>query len=302
MEEIRKIKASRSVYDTWKKFQAERSEDTSKDAWVKTANPYNVYDYAYFVFKQVTGKSHDKETCIRVVTIDEEYEEWLEYEGRKDSIESRHNYKNLLSIEDIDRLLIKNRMNRAYYPLYLPFTVESDGKGFVKTSGTLTDETRDSIKRSMEVFFGSDTIYSLGCFVTPEEAKTLDIKLQMMACAYFENGISLPLTPKITDPAEYDAAVVFVPLVYSAPCMSADVNYDAILHTHPEWVDPSDVDLHNEIVYEDMLQDLIDEDLGGSVYAGNTIAIGKSIEDVYKEAQEALCLRLKTQGRKIKNA
>lgn len=293
----RRVKASRPVYETW--AERRNPENATRDIWIEEENPYNVYEYAMKVYHEMSDKVPDARN-IRIVTLDDDYKEWLEHEGLPDEVPSRVQYKNELDSEGVNHLMMKNKMNRAYHVLFIPIEVGGDAEKTIEVPDELPYAVCRSMQISLEEFYGFDSIYMPGCVLTPEEAAAAKLKLQMLAVEYFENNRCLPYHEKNTQVPDCHSAALFIPFVYSAPCKRADIDLAWIGREHPEWIDPADVNPQTEIPFEDDLQEMLDHSFKSVVKLGRQFATTAEIKDVYEDMQDRIMAGYKSNKAKVK--
>lgn len=285
--EDRRIKASRSTYEEWKQTHEDEPEKHTKDEWVSRIKPYNVYDYALMVYQDMSRRVPDARH-IRIVTVDEEFEDWLEHEDLPNDLQSRVQYKNEITGADADRLLIKNRMNLAYYVMYLPIVVSIDAGSVLHIPEKLGKETTDMIKESLEAFYGEGSVYLPGDLLTPEEAFVSELRMQMLADEWFSKGAELPYPHREKSLSEYTDMILFLPLVYSAPCKRADIDLDQISMSHPEWLDPTDISLDEDIKLPENLVQMLEHDLGGRVQIGQCLIYEREVTTAYQTERDKI--------------
>lgn len=295
--EKKRVKASRPVYETW--AEKRDPEQATKDLWIESECPYNVYEYALKVYHEMSDKVPDARN-IRIVTLDDDYNEWLEHEDLPDEVASRVRYKNELDSEGVNHLMMKNKMNRAYHVLFIPIEVGgNEGETF-----EVPDELAYAVCRSIQVslgdFYGFNSIYIPACVLTPEEAVESKLKLQMLAVEYFENNRWLPYHKENTKIENCHSAALFIPFVYSAPCKRADIDLAWIGREHPEWLDPADVNPQTEINFEDDLQEMLDHNFKSIVRLGRQFATTEEIKDVYEDMQERILAGYRREKAKVK--
>lgn len=296
--EDRRIKASRTTYPEWTLSHEGEPEKLTKDEWIERAKPYNVYDYALMVYQDMAKRMPDARH-IRIVTIDEEFEDWLEHEDLPYSLQSKIQYKNEISGADADRLLVKNRMNIAYYAMYLPVCVSAPQGETLHIPDRLSEETRRSMKGSLEQYYGEGSIYLPGDIFTPEEAFVSELRMQKTADEWFHNRIALPFHEKSKDLSEYTDAVLFIPFVYSAPCKKADIDLDKISLSHPEWLDPTDVSLEEDVHFSEDMTVEMGKDMNAVVAIGQCLVCEKEVETAYRSEREKILAGKKTKKRGV---
>lgn len=290
--ENKRIKASRSTYEEWKRAHENDPKACTKDEWQARVKPYNIYDYALMVYQDMSGKVPDARH-IRIVTVDEEFEDWLEHEGLSNDVRSKVRYKNEIDGANADRLLFKNRMNLAYYVMYLPLIVSAKNGSTLDLPEKLSGETADLIRESLEAFYGKGTVYLSGDLLTPEEAAVSEFRLQMYADEWFSWGIEIPYPHQNSNLSEYTDVILFLPIIYNAPCKRADIDLDQISLSHPERLDPTDVSLEHDISFPDGMVEMLEEDLRGTVRMGQCFVCEPEVENAYRAERDKLLDRKK---------
>lgn len=152
---INKLTFTRYTKEAWLRCYPESNENE----WEEVQQPYSVSDFLkkQFEILEYKGFCTDHIEEIHIITLDEEYFDWLEKEGLENTEDSRKLYR--VPEKDSDRLMRKHRMDRDYKVMFLP--VSTFLKGNVKEY-VLSQNTAGKIREYLRNVYGKGNVWFPG--------------------------------------------------------------------------------------------------------------------------------------------
>ena len=136
-------------------------------------------------------------TQFRCVAVDEEYDAWLEGSGKEDNAQALNEYMSGLSEEDATRLLKKNKLDRDYRLLYIPFVAacspDKDGKFPKRATLVLDKGCCEEIAAYLGMVYPKAQVWVPGYLLTADRANSDGNRLYGMAEAFFSQGVRVKL-------------------------------------------------------------------------------------------------------------
>ena len=209
-------------------------------SWVANNDPDDVY---HLIIQRLLELRHldipgwyvprDIEKA-RIVTLGEEYGDYLMEHDMADTPENRRGYADSLSDEDCARLMQEYGMDRTcdvfYLPLICLFNYNSD-KTYTKTHCKLNERAKKSITEYMQKVFNTAEVFVPGYILGMHEVNVHSDYLYTMMHEYFDNGVKIRyglLEQQEEIDCEPGYFPFFIPIYISKKLTSATIHIDEI--------------------------------------------------------------------------
>ncbi len=146
----------------WAKLKKSKPELCTEE-WEEAARPWDVREIVENALKKMPRGSE-----ARIITLDEEYEEWLSKTGQEDSLEGFAGYADTLNDADALRLFNKYEYNTPYDIYGLPVIASSEKPFPTQLRLEIGDEERAELEAYFESIFGDNCTYVPGYMLEAE--------------------------------------------------------------------------------------------------------------------------------------
>ena len=183
---LKQMNITRYTKDVW----FETNPDSTEEEFEQIASPYNPYDFISNMLENTQDVNFDDIAIIRLITLGQEYLDWIKKHGLKNTEESRIKYINELSLQDADRVMKKYRYDRVLTLSCFFVSLASVNYSVLprKTMFQLKKEDKERITEILEEVYGEGNVYVPGCIVKPDVYTMQKDRFAEMAIDYFENG------------------------------------------------------------------------------------------------------------------
>ena len=180
------LNVTRYTKDVWFKT----NPDSTEEQFQMIATPYNPYDFIVNLVERVEDINFDEIDAIRLVTLGQEYLDWLKENGLKNNEKNRIKYINSIDTDEADQIMKKYHYDRVLSTS--AFFVSLKGEGFSnmprKTVFRLEKEDKERITEILENIYGEGNVYVPGCIVKPDVYILQRERFEQMALDYFVDG------------------------------------------------------------------------------------------------------------------
>ena len=184
------LKTTRYTKEAWEKIFPKKS----LVKWKRTTNPGNIREFVESYIELLLSNKHklDGTEKISVVTIDEEYFNWLEDNDKQDSEKAREEYAYSINDDEAFHLLCKHKENNILKSIYIPFVIFLPDGHFSGQGYQMSDETCNGLKAYFEGIFGNGNVYVPQYYFSCSSSEGLDLDdVDMLCGAYFNDGVKV---------------------------------------------------------------------------------------------------------------
>lgn len=213
----------RYTYKAWMKCYP----NSNYDEWRTRMRPDNVFD---FIDTQIeTFGLKKKKALYKVVTIDDQYFDWLKKENKDDNEENMSEYSLLMDDDTAVLKMEEAGLNIIYEVLYLPiFIIKMNALNNKKSEFVLNNGLKNKITRYLETFYKHADVYVPGYLLKPDVASESENRVLDIAKMYFEENKEVNL--EAWKNQEYlDASInmfsLYMPFIIRYPIK--DINFDS---------------------------------------------------------------------------
>ena len=182
----------RYTLKSWMKIYPSSDENN----WAAVNYPENIYHFLDNAINAIeTEMELYPDDTIRVVTIDEDYFEYLKENNLVDNQEVRTQYATEYPFTDTDLLkkIKENDMLRAYTLLTIPVIYLSEEVNNKSTNYLLTQEQKEKLTQYLEKIHGKGNIYVYGNFIGIDHIIEDESRIIANGNLHFKKGINFEL-------------------------------------------------------------------------------------------------------------
>ncbi len=183
------INVPRFTYEVWKKI----FPDMSEEDWRLSMNENDLYTFIDVEREIILdGFYLEKEQAfpkLRIITIDDEYLNWLEQNGEKHSDDSLSRYIDMeRTDEEAYRLLKKNGCHKDYIQMGLPVIIFNQKGGRTVSDYKLSKETTEKLRTYLEQVYVGKRVFLSGQLMEVEDYFDEPGMYLNIAKEWFESG------------------------------------------------------------------------------------------------------------------
>lgn len=185
----KQIKVSRYTWPAWKRCYPQ----SPKSEWEKINCPGHVELFVQKIYEVMTMKNepNSERPSILVVTIDEEYFQWLTDQGKENTDESRQAYIDHIEEEQAYRLLKKHGEHVMLHGAFLQLSHIGPYTQYTQEEcNPMSKKTQEMLLQFLQPAFPDGKIYILPYYLTAEMAYHHYHDLQNLAEIYFDEGVT----------------------------------------------------------------------------------------------------------------
>lgn len=233
---------------------------SSDEEWKEKNYPENIYDLTtYYVIRRVANNPEilDYLKEIKVLTIDDQYLNWLEEKGLTHSEKSVFLYVENRDNSFWDQRLQESQMNEQTHILGLSFTSLITNAKNNRTQYRLSQEAIDKLADFIKTKYKTDNVYIPGWIIKGSDTAKYTQSIDVMANEYFNNHRRIRLG-QCEEQAYSDEEMAngFIPLPFFIPIV-----YKVNVTKHNHHVCSEDIDEQEKYEYSPNLIHFTDSEM-----------------------------------------
>ena len=182
----KQMNVTRYTKEVWFKT----NPDSTEEQYEIIASPHNPYHFIANMMEHTPDSAYEDVAEMRLITLGQEYLDWLHENGYENNEKNRIDYVNSISTEEADEIMKKYHFNRVLSLGGFFVSLVSEGYSMIprKTVFRLEKEDRERITEILEETYGKGNVYVPGIMVKPDVYVLQKDRFEEMALDYFVNG------------------------------------------------------------------------------------------------------------------